>query len=422
MSLYDKAFWWSVFFLVGVFVASFGGSPGVAVGVGICVTLFAFGILFFLHEKKIAIATIAILLGCAFASIYSTYTLRQVHIPFSKQITAQGVVRDALSGADGNQNVTLSLNDPYRGSLRLTLPRYPEYAYGNVLEVSGVPRRVEGAYGLRLLKDGIHGTMKFPKTELRGVHGGSRIVEGLMQLKRFSLEKIRNVLPLEKAAFLSGILLGETSEFTKEFKEKLQRTGTSHLVALSGYNIAIVANSALVAFGLWLGRRKAIIASAGVIIAFVVMTGAEASVVRASMMAGIVLLAESSRRIYSFRNAIVVAALLMVLANPRVLVWDLGFQLSFAAIIGIVYVKPALMSFFNAKPTTAFLGIAEHFWSTLAAELAVFPILMMSIGTAPVLGIITNVLVLGAIPLGMAGGFALIIATSFSYVDRKSVV
>ena len=133
-------------------------------------------------------------------------------------------------------------------------------------------------------------------------------------------------MPAEEAAFLSGLTLGERSDFSPEFKEALQTSGTTHLVALSGYNVSIVIVATMALLTSFLKRRIAFIVAFIFLVAFVLMTGAEASVVRAAIMGALVVIATESGRIFNPRNAITLAGLLMVLINPKVLVFDAGLN------------------------------------------------------------------------------------------------
>ncbi|MEK7146656.1 MAG: ComEC/Rec2 family competence protein, partial [Patescibacteria group bacterium] len=171
----------------------------------------------------------------------------------------------------------------------------------------------------------------------------SGISAGLQNFKSAVEVNIEKVLDSQKAAFLNGLILGERQKFSKEFRDDLNKSGTAHLVALSGYNIAIIILALNGFLGRFFSRRFLFIPIVLAIAAFVVMTGAASSVARAAIMAGLILLAERSDRLYNTRNAIVAAALLMTLANPRVIIFDWGFQLSFAAVLGLIYLRPWLM-------------------------------------------------------------------------------
>ena len=136
------------------------------------------------------------------------------------------------------------------------------------------------------------------------------------------------------------------------------------------------------------------------------MTGAEASVVRAGIMGIIMLLAERQSRIYSFRNAIVIAATVMVVVNPKVLLFDAGFQLSFAALLGIVYLKPYIDKLFRKNPETeSTLNWKENLTTTLSAQLATMPIVWFTFKAVTPFAFIPNLLVLEAVPFTMALGF-----------------
>jgi len=177
-------------------------------------------------------------------------------------------------------------------------------------------------------------------------------------------------LPFEEAAFLSGLTLGGRSDFSKNFKEAMKKSGTTHLVALSGYNITIIAWAMANFFAFFFKRKKVFALTTMAIIGFVIMTGAEASVTRAAVMGMLILLASQVGRIYDVRNALMLAGLVMVLLNPKILTYDLGFQFSFLALMGIVYLKPAIQKFFNISEDTGFLSLKDHFLNTTAAQIA----------------------------------------------------
>ena len=135
------------------------------------------------------------------------------------------------------------------------------------------------------------------------------------------------------------------------------------------------------------------------------MTGAEASVVRAGIMGIIMLLAERQSRIYSFRNAITLTAFIMLLFNPRLLVFDTGFQLSFAALLGIVYIYPLLKKRFKIEENEGVMGWKRNLFQTFSAQVAVAPIVLTSFGYFSPTALFSNVLILEFIPVTMLLGF-----------------
>ncbi|MBI2591202.1 MAG: ComEC/Rec2 family competence protein [Candidatus Brennerbacteria bacterium] len=239
------------------------------------------------------------------------------------------------------------------------------------------------------------------------------ISNGLQNFKSKVENNIEKVLDSQKAAFLNGLILGDRQNFSKEFRDDLNKSGTTHLVALSGYNIAIIILALNGFFGSFFSRRFLFVPIVFAIIAFVAMTGAASSVVRAAIMAGLILLAERTDRLYNTRNAIIAAALLMTLANPRVIAFDWGFQLSFAAVLGLIYIRPWLLKIFGKE--AGFLAWKENLLTTTSAQIAVLPLLIWHFGYFSPFSLIANVLILEAVPLTMFMGFLIGALGFFSY-------
>ena len=135
------------------------------------------------------------------------------------------------------------------------------------------------------------------------------------------------------------------------------------------------------------------------------MTGAEASVVRAAIIGVLIMIADQAGRQYYFRNALALAAFLMVLFNPKVLVFDLGFQLSFLAIIGIAYLRPLLKKWLRMKEEPGILNWRDNFLTTTSAQIAVLPLILSRFGYFSPISILANVLILEFIPPTMFLGF-----------------
>ncbi len=348
----------------------------------------------------------AFLGGIFIFSIVGFYSDAPTEGRFGKQ-QFTGVIREAEQRLNSQKLVV--------GDIQITTSRYPQFHYGDEIRISGAVRLPMEDFSSYYKKEGIGLVMSFPEIELLATGKGNPVKSFLFNFRDSIKDGFKKVLPFDQAAFLSGLTLGDTSEFSDEFEEKLRLTGTSHLVALSGYNISIIVKTITVALGSWwLARRFRFLISVLVILGFVMMTGAEASVVRAAIMAALVLMADQVRRPYHFRNAMATAALAMAVFNPNLLAFDAGFQLSFAALLGIVYLAPHLKRWLKLKDAPGILNWREHFLNTSAAQLAVLPILLINFGYFSPIGILTNVLILGVIPLTMALGFLLGVATLFS--------
>lgn len=303
---------------------------------------------------------------------------------------------------DATQRFVLEFQEGFK--LLAYAPAYPQFRYGEILAVSGVAENPpKDGYGEYLEKIGAAGSLFFPEIKITGERtAGFR--GWLYDLRGLAENNIRRILPFSDAALLNGLVFGSTEEFSEKFKESMQKSGTTHLTALSGYNIAVVSAAALSFFLVFLRRRLAVAGAALTVALFVLMTGAEPSVVRAALMGGLVLLAKESGRLYDLKNAIAFVAALMVFFNPKILVYDLGFQLSFLALLGIVYLSPALAKFFkwtDSKPNS----FKDLFLSSVSAQLAVAPLLLYQFGFVSWFGVAVNLLVLPLIPFVMGIGF-----------------
>lgn len=341
---------------------------------------------------------------------------RDTVIPFGTRTHFTGAVVNDPVPSGGSQRITLELDAPLRGRILLVRPPYPLFAYGDRLTGEGVIERPEPAgYAAYLAKERISGTVGFPLVERTGNGLGSPVRAFLFSVKHAVTDAFARLLPGPHAAFMSGLTVGERGEFTPEFKDALQRSGTTHLVALSGYNISIVVWVTMGFFLSFLGRRWSFVLATLVVVGFVLMTGAEASVVRAAIMGVLALVAREVGRSFDVRNAIALAGVLMVVANPKVLLFDVGFQLSFLALLGIVYLAPALRSALHCAPGDGILMWRENLLTTVAAQCAVIPLLIVQFGGFSLTSIIANILVLSAVPLTMGIGFVLAAVSFLSY-------
>lgn len=421
MSLYNGAFWSASFFLLGVLAASVAKDETRGVWIAACVVLLAAAALALCGHRALALAALCGIIGAFYFHWRAVAQHTSLRAPLG-ELKEFSVLVLRVRSAGQSQRVTGELQLPHAGVIQLTLNEYPVVRYGDVVAFSGTLQSPDPAARDYFFKEGVAARAQFPK-DVRVVarEQGGRMRTALFDIRDYVQARFEKIFAPAQAMLMTGLVLGKSGGFSREFTEKLQATGTTHIVALSGYNISVIVNSLLATLGFFINRRYAVWISVAAIVGFVVMTGAEASVVRAAIMATILIIAERSERTYSVRNAIVMAALVMTLANPAVLVFDVGFQLSFFALLGIVYVEPALKSIFRFSSKPGFLGWRANLLTTTAAQLAVLPILLSSFGFFPPLAILTNVLVLTAVPYTMSLGFFVIIAGLISGVAAQLV-
>jgi len=230
-------------------------------------------------------------------------------------------------------------------------------------------------------------------------------IRGLLESMRASFtNSISKVFPEPVAGFISGLLVGGTSGLSVEWREALVNTGTIHLVALSGFNITIIAGFLIIILdAIGFSRRLRLIMIGFVLTLFVLMVGAEASIVRAAIMGMLVVTARHLGRQSSPKNSIILAAVIMVFINPTVLLNDIGFQLSFLSTIGIIYLYPILEKW--CQNYSNFLKFKEALLLTISAQVFVVPLLLYYFERLSLISPIVNMVVVGPIPIIMLFGF-----------------
>lgn len=293
---------------------------------------------------------------------------------------------------------------------------YPRVSYGDKVSISGSVESSDTltgdlvGYKSYLAKDGIYLTANFVKTKVVSSGKGNKLKSFLLSAKNSSISKIKSQLVDPQSSLLIGMLLG-TKTFSEELNNNFRKAGLSHIVVLSGYNITIVAESVLKVFS-FLPKNFSLGFSALGIILFSIMVGGSSTVIRASIMALILIFGRVIRRDYNIGRALFVAGFIMVLINPKILVFDVSFQLSFLATLALVYLSPFLAS--KLKITDKF-GLREIVASTLATQIFVFPLLITKMETVSVVSIFTNLLVLPLVPTIMFLGFLLIV---FGFISK----
>ena len=389
MPLHDKAFYFSLFFIIGTLAAGFD----LRIWWALLGALLISKIFFSLSTKRTLIFTVVCFLGFFYLHFYDV--LHKDVIPLGEDARFGGViVEEPREGIDSTR-VTVKLNEPHKGEVWLYTSPGTTLEYGEEITFEG---SVEISLG------GVN-VVSYPgELEVVGEGKGSSIRGVLIGLKNVLIAKLEAVLPAEHAALASGLLLGERAEFTDEFEEAMRNSGTTHIVALSGYNIAILVLAISGIFSYLWNRRVAFYLSLLIIPGFVVMTGAAPSVIRAGIMGLILLLAENQSRPFSPRNAIVLTALGMILLDPRIGVEDVGFQLSFAALFGIIYLYPFLEKKFNIQ-NEGFLSWKKNALQAASAQIAVLPIILSTFGFFSPVALISNVLILEFIPVTMLLAF-----------------
>jgi len=328
-------------------------------------------------------------------------------------VTKEPEVKDRLQKiVVTSQELSSSKGSLAPSKFLITINSYPAYAYGDRLKINcllELPQNQDGFdYRMYLAKDSIFYLCKNPKVEVVAQNQGSGAYGFLLKIKNNLQNKITQLLPAPESGLMIGLILGGSANLSKEMQDNFSKTGLTHIVAVSGYNVTIVAEY-LMLLGIFLGlwRKQAFYFALVGIFLFVVMTGMPASAVRAGVMGSLILWAMKNGRLSNAQNSIIFSAGIMLLFNPLLLRWDVGFQLSFGATMGIIYFYPLIEKYFIKKNGISFLS--EILFLTLSAQVFVLPIILNDFQKLSIISPLANVLVLPIIPLTMLLGFVMVV-------------
>ena len=312
--------------------------------------------------------------------------------------------------------------DQVRGRILLQVPAGSTYTYGDLLLVRGnletPPEGSAFSYREYLFHQGIYSSAQFAQVRVLAHEQGSPFSAAIYRLRERSLQVLRQIFPEPESALLRGILLGDESGLSPELEEAYALTGTAHIIAISGFNMVILASLVTALFtrrlGSWRGGMLAIL----VLALYTVLVGASASVVRAAIMGSFSIIGASIRRRGNALNSLGVSVLLMVLFNPH-LPWDVGFQLSVAATLGLALfagplqarLQRLLESRLDEETAKRFTGpLSEYFLVTLAAQVFALPLIAFHFRQVSPLFLIANPLILPAQPAVMVLGLVAMVA------------
>jgi competence protein ComEC len=282
--------------------------------------------------------------------------------------------------------------------------------YGDKIKFSGVLKKPENFstdqgkifdYVNYLRKDGILYTISF--ANISSVQSGGFSLRGLLfKIKEKFLEKINFSISSPENSFMGGLILGEKSSFEETLRENFVKTGTIHVVALSGYNVSIVADWIMKIFS-FLSVTASALSGALAILIFILMTGASSTAIRAGIMAGLALFARSTGRNYDAGRALLFSGVLMILINPLLLVFDVSFELSFMATFALIFFSPRIKKYFMW--ITEKFCLREIATTTTAVYIFVAPFILYKMGNFSLVALPANMLILPFIPPTMLLGF-----------------
>ncbi len=417
-------------FLIGIFIRSFIWLSPFVLYLSLAISA-AFFILYFLRLDKrssilllFAIFISGLLLGTARLDLAvrkeNSLELSQY---VGENFSGTGIVVDEPDERARNTKLTLEIGSSRsdlgdsrgptssrREKILVTADAYSDFKYGDEVNISGKLVKPENFttdqgkvfdYVNYLGKDDIYFLMPFARISLVSARHGSWIKSKLFTLREKVLANFARAIPEPESTLLGGLVLGTKQAFSPEMRNDFIKTGTIHIIALSGMNVTILALALLSFFSMFTKKKFAAPLGIVSIILFVVMTGGQSSALRAGIMGVISMFALLSERKYNIRRALLLALLFMVAINPKILAFDISFQLSFLATVGIVYFSPIFERWLVKIKNSYFRKLIS---ATISAQLLTLPLIIYKMGILSIVGLPVNVLILPLVEPAMIAG------------------
>ncbi|MFZ0531612.1 MAG: ComEC/Rec2 family competence protein [Anaerolineales bacterium] len=310
---------------------------------------------------------------------------------------------------------------PVQGLLLVRVSTSTSFLYGDRIRLQGhpetPPENEDFSYRDYLANQGIFSYISYPSSSLLQHGEGNPIYSALYAFRQHALDVVYSLFPDPEASLLAGILLGVQSGIPQDVQDAFRLTGTSHIIVISGFNITIIAGLFTFMFSRLLGERRGAIVAAIGIIFYTLLVGANPAVVRAAILGMLTLLGHQVGRRQVGLNSLAIVGAAMAFVTPTVL-WDVSFQLSFAATLGIMlYAEPFTNWFINFaarfiphdKAHRLAGPVGEYFLLTLAAQLTTLPLMIYYFKRISFTSLIANPLILPAQPpLMVLGGLSVL--------------
>lgn len=395
----------AVSFLIGVWAATLF-LPSLPVW------FFGLAIVMMNRNRKVALLFLLFLLGCLRVDIYEKQLF--ISVPFEKWDRYEGEVTQVDERLD-QKKVTVRST---WGKFLVNISLYEDVWVGDWMVLEGFLERPfeKGVFSYKnyLARYGIAAVLNRP--EILTHHAGKFSVRrALFSFQQILQKRIQSLYFEPEASFVSGLLLGSRKGMPDDLTDAFQSVGLLHTVAISGYNMSLIVAATFHVFG-FLPFRRRLLFSIVAVVFFVILIGASAAALRAGLMACITMWGLYTGRKSQAVFALLWAGVLMILWNPYILAYDIGFQLSYASTAGLM----VFSTWINGK---SFLK--EALAMTLSAQIATLPFMLYYFGQVSFVAPLANILVAPLLPLAMLfSGLSLVFgpyAAFFAHPVLKSI-
>ncbi len=305
----------------------------------------------------------------------------------------------------------INLNKDVSGKLLVTVSLYPEYKYGDEIQFDCVlqsPKQIENfKYDKYLMKENIYSVCRTNEIQLLNPHKGNLILEKIYTLRETLFAQADKIWPEPTSSFVNGLLFGKRI-ISEDINSDFKKVGISHIIVVSGMHVTIISLVTLqLLISAGLNRKQSFIIVVLILIGFTILSGLGASTIRATIMGIILLFSQNIERIVKKSLILSYSAIIMSLMNPYTIFYDVGFQLSFFATYGLLYITPIIERSFDFLPEK--FEIRSSLVSSTAATISTTPILIYQFKQISSVSLISNLLILPLISINMAVSFISII-------------
>ncbi len=391
--------WCLLGLLIGIILGQFISYSELVGGVAICLLALAF--CFYPKIRWYFLASLALVIGIWRADIVRPVILDTPS--YGVLTTFTGWIQEAPLLEEEQVKYIIQVDNKAWQKILVQARRYPAFSYGQKVEVTCKLEKLDLSYWQN---KSVFSTCSYPSLKLLPGRAGSVIKQKLLSWRAYLSDNLGQMVPEPESSLLVGILWGEKSSIPSALKDSFRQAGVSHILAVSGFNVTtITALFFSVLLFLGLRRQWASLLVIVLIICFVLFSGGEASVIRAGIMGGLVIVARLLGRLSQPLNMLLLAVVGILLISPNLLL-DLGFQLSFLAMTGLIYLAPFLAQQFKLIPKV--LNLQQIVAETIAASLLTLPVLMLRTPGISLISPLANLLIVPTIPFIMLGGLALL--------------